>query len=73
MVGNNSTMFKYLKWLKLVRSSNGSNEEVAYAFLDRLFNKFDVPTNVFIDERMRFHGEFQKLCPKSFIDHCTTS
>jgi hypothetical protein len=66
-------MIKYLKWLKLVPSSNGSSEEIAYAFLDRMFNRVDVPTNVFIDQGTRFHGEFQKLCPKSLIDHHTTS
>jgi hypothetical protein len=66
-------MIKYLKWLKLVPSSNGSSEEIAYAFLDRVFNRFDVPTNVFIDRGMKFHGEFQKICPKSLIYHCTTS
>jgi hypothetical protein len=50
-----------------VPSSNGSSEEVVYAFLDRVFNKFDVPTNVFIDQGMRFHGEFQKLCPNHLL------
>jgi hypothetical protein len=56
-----------------VPSSNGSSEEIAYVFLDRMFNRVDVPTNVFIDQGTRFHGEFQKLCPKSLIDHHTTS
>jgi hypothetical protein len=36
-------MIKYfLKWLKLVPSSNGSSDEIAYVFLDRVFTRFGV-------------------------------
>jgi len=56
-----------------VRLSNGSSEEITYAFLDKFFNRFDVPTNVFIDQGTKFHGEFQKIHPKSLIYHRTTS
>jgi hypothetical protein len=28
---------------------------------------------IFIDQGMKFSGEFQELCEKTLIDHCITS
>jgi len=50
-----------------------NNEGVAYAFLDKVLNKFDILVEVFTNQGMELHGEFQKLCEKALIDHCTTS
>ncbi len=50
-----------------------SNEGVAYAFLDRMLNRFGVPIEVFIDQTTKFRKDFQKLCEKALIDHWTTS
>jgi hypothetical protein len=45
------------KWLKLVLLPNYSNEGIAYAFLDIVFNKFHVLTKVFTNQSMKFSGE----------------
>ncbi len=50
-----------------------SNEGVAYAFLDKMLNRFGVPTEVFIDQTIEFCENFQKLCEKVLLDHWTTS
>ncbi len=34
-----------------------------------MFNKFDIIVEVFINQGTKFHGEFQKLCEKTLIDH----
>ncbi len=49
------------------------NEGVAYAFLDRILSKFGVQAKVLTYQNTKFHGEFQELCEKTLIDHCTTS
>ncbi len=46
---------------------------VTYAFLDRVISKFGASVEVLTDQGTKFHGEFQKLCEKTLIDHCTTS
>jgi len=46
---------------------------VTYAFFDMVLNKFGAPIEVFTNQGTKFHGEFKKLCEKTFIDHCTTS
>ncbi len=46
---------------------------IAYAFLDRVLNRFGAPSKVFIDQGMKFRGEFQELCEKALIDHHTAS
>jgi hypothetical protein len=63
----------FSKWLELVPLSNRSNEKTTYAFLDMVFNRFGVPVEVLINQGIEFHGEFQELCEKAFIDHRTTS
>jgi len=50
-----------------------SNEGFAYAFLDRMLNRFGVPVEVLIDQTIEFREDFQKLCEKALIDHWTTS
>ncbi len=49
------------------------NEGVGYAFLDRMLNRFGVPTEFFIDQITKFCKGFQKLCEKALIDHWITS
>jgi len=39
----------FSKWLELVPLFDYSNDGVAYAFLDKMFNKFGAPTKVLID------------------------
>jgi hypothetical protein len=51
--------------------SNHNNEGAAYAFLDMVLSKFGVLVEVFIDQNMKFHGEFQELCEKTPINPCT--
>jgi hypothetical protein len=52
---------------------NCNNEGVAYAFLDKMLNRFGVSVEVFIDQTIEFHEDFQKLCEKALIDPWTTS
>jgi transposase-like protein len=63
----------FSKWLELVPLSNRSNEGATYAFLNRVVNRFGAPIEILIDENEKIHGEFQKLCEKTLIDHRTTS
>jgi hypothetical protein len=42
-------------------------------FLGRVFNKFGAPVEVFINQGMKFHGEFQELYESSFINRHITS
>ncbi len=50
-----------------------NNEGVAYAFLDKVLNKFDILVEVFTNQGMELCGEFQKLCEKALINHHTNS
>jgi transposase InsO family protein len=63
----------FSKWIELVPSPDKSNEGVAYAFLNRVFNHFCATVEVLIDHGTEFQGEFQVLCEKALIDHRTTS
>jgi hypothetical protein len=63
----------FSKWLELVPLLDHSSEKETYVFLDRVLSRFGAPTKVFIDQCIEFHGEFQELCEKTLIDHCTTS
>jgi hypothetical protein len=38
-----------------------------------VLNRFGAPTQVFTHQGIKFSGEFQELCEKTLIDHCTTS
>jgi hypothetical protein len=38
----------FLKWLELVPLLDHNNEGVAYAFLDKVFNRFGVLVEIFI-------------------------
>jgi hypothetical protein len=62
----------FSKWLELVLL-NCSNEVVAYACLDKLFNRFGPLVEDFINQGTKFHGDFQKLCEKALIDHQISS
>jgi hypothetical protein len=59
--------------LKLVPLPNHSNEGVAYAFLDKVLNRFGALAKVLPNQNTKFHGEFQKLCEKTLINHYMTS
>jgi hypothetical protein len=63
----------FSKWLELVSLPNCSSEGASYAFLDKVLNRFGALTKVLIYQVTKFHEEFQKLCEKTLIDHCTTS
>jgi hypothetical protein len=64
---------QFSKWFELVPLSNRNNEGVTYAFLDRVLNRFGVLIDVLINQGIKFCGEFQELCEKALIDHCTAS
>jgi len=53
--------------------SNRSNEGIAYAFLDMGLNRFEALVEVPTNQSIKIGGEFQKLCEKTLINHCTTS
>jgi len=61
------------KWLYLVPLLYYNNEKVVYAFLDNVFNKFGIPSEVLIDQSTKFYGKFQELWDKTLINRCTTS
>ncbi|CAK9875538.1 unnamed protein product [Sphagnum jensenii] len=63
----------FLKWIELAPLQDYSSEGVAYAFFDKVFNRFGVQIKTLINEGMKFHGESQKLCEKALINHCTIS
>ncbi len=50
-----------------------NNERAAYAVLDKMFNKFEAPIEVFTNQGMEFQRDFQDLCEKALIDHWTSS
>ncbi len=59
----------FSKWIELVPSLDKSSEQVACAFLDRVFSHFGALIEVLIDQGTKFQGEFQVLCDKALIDH----
>jgi hypothetical protein len=59
--------------VRLVPLLDYSNEWIAHTFLDRVLSKFGVPIKNFTNQDMKFHGESQKMCEKTLIDHHTTS
>jgi hypothetical protein len=42
-----------------------------YVFLNKVLNRFNIPIEVPINQGSTFYGEFQKLCEKILINHCT--
>ncbi len=50
-----------------------NNEEASYTFLEKVFNRFGALVEVFTNQGIEFWKEFQKLCEKTLIHHCTTS
>jgi hypothetical protein len=59
--------------LELVPLLNHNNEGVTYTFLDKVLNRFGALAKVLTNQNTKFHGEFQELCEKTLINHCTTS
>jgi hypothetical protein len=62
------TIENFLTWLKLVPLPNHSNEGVTYAFLDRVLSGFGDIIKIFINQHMKFYGEFQKFCENALIE-----
>jgi hypothetical protein len=44
----------FSKWLELVRLPDRNNKGVAYAFLDKMFNRFGALTEVLINQGTKF-------------------
>jgi hypothetical protein len=63
----------FSKRQKLMPLPNRSNEGIAYAFLNMGLNRFEVLAKVLTNQSTKLHGEFQELCEKTLINHCTTS
>jgi len=61
------------KWLVLVPLLNHSIEGTTYAFMDKVFNRFGILVEIFINESMEFHENFPKLHVKALIVHHMTS
>jgi hypothetical protein len=51
---------------------NCSNEGATYAFFNMVLSRLGVLAKLSFDQGTKFHGEFQKLCESSFINHCIT-
>jgi hypothetical protein len=52
----------FSKWLELVPLPNYSSGGTTYAFLNKMFNQFGIPTKVFTNQGTKIYGEFQELC-----------
>jgi hypothetical protein len=63
----------FSKSLELVPLLDHSSEGTTYAFLAKILNRFGALVKVFIDQGIKFCGEFQELCEKTLIDHRMTS
>jgi hypothetical protein len=63
----------FSKWLELVPLPDHNSEGAAYAFLDKLFNRFGVLTEVLTDQSKKFWGDFQDLCEKASIKYQKSS
>jgi hypothetical protein len=63
----------FLKWIELVPLLDCNSEGIAYAFFNKTFNRFGVPTKVFSTKVWNSMGSFQKLFEKALIDHHATS
>ncbi len=50
-----------------------NNEGITYVLLYKVFTWFGTLAKVLNNENMEFHGEFQKLCQKTLINHHMTS
>jgi len=59
--------------VKLVPLSNHNNEQTIYALVDKVFNSYGDPAKILTNQGTKFHGEFQKLCGKTLINHHMTS
>jgi hypothetical protein len=47
----------FSKWMELVTLLNRNSERTTYSFMERMFCRFGVSIEVFIDQGMKFHGE----------------
>jgi len=48
----------FSKWLELVPLLDHISEGVAYAFLDKMLNRFSASVEVFTNQGMKFQGDF---------------
>jgi hypothetical protein len=63
----------FLKWIKLVLLLDCNSEDIAYAFFNKVFNRFGVPAKVLSTKVWNSMGSFQELFEKALIDHHATS
>jgi hypothetical protein len=56
----------FSKWLKLVPLLNYNNEGATYAFMEKIFNRFEISTIILINQGMKLCEEFSKDCVKSY-------
>jgi hypothetical protein len=64
---------QFWNWLKLVPILDGNNECATYTFLNRVFSWFGIPTQMFINQNMKFFREFQEFLKITLIDLHTIS
>jgi hypothetical protein len=63
----------FSKWQKFMPLPNCSNEGIAYTFFNMGLNRFEALAKILTNQSTKFHGEFQELCEKTLINHCTIS
>jgi len=63
-------MIKHLsKWLEFVPLLYHSSKGITYTFLDKVFNRFNVPVEIFINQGTKFWGDFKDLYENTLIGH----
>ncbi|KAH8958223.1 hypothetical protein BDL97_06G012100 [Sphagnum fallax] len=63
----------FSKWVKLVTLPDKSSHSTSHIFLQQVLSRFGACAECFIDQGLKFRGEFQNLLDHVFIDHCRTS
>ncbi len=63
---------QFLKWLDLVPLIDSNNERIAYAFLNKVFNSFDIQSK-YSSIKIYSMGEFHELCENILINRHTIS
>jgi hypothetical protein len=63
----------FSKWVKLVTLPDKSSHSTSHIFLQQVLSRFGACAECFIDQGLKFRGEFQNLLDHVFIDHCWTS
>jgi hypothetical protein len=63
----------FSKWVELVALPNKSSHNTSQAFLQQVLSRFGACAECFIDQGLKFRGEFQDLLDHALIDHHRTS